>query len=129
MNRLYAALLMVLPLCMDANAEGLHAIRPLPGYVCMQLALSPEENTDPTRGVPVRDTPSLSVHVSSWAPSLLVVPSPQQPTSGFLQVVFSDGHRGWVQEAALKLWRSPTNPNRRCVPSVMSNGLIGFDFK
>lgn len=129
MTRILCALSAVLASYGIAQAEGLHAIRPLSGYVCMQLALSPEENKDPTRSVPVRDTPSLSVPVSSWAPSLLVVPNPQQPTAGFLQVVFSDGHRGWVRDAALKLWRSPTNPDRRCLPSIMSNGLIGFDFK
>ena len=114
---------------MTAHSEGLHAVRSLPGYVCMQLALTPEENTDPTRGVPVRTLPSSSDVVSSWAPSVLVVPSPQQPTSGFLQVLLPNGHRGWIQAAALKPWTNPYSPNRRCIPSVMSNGGIGYDFR
>ena len=111
------------------HAQGLHAVRPLPGYVCMQLALSPEEVADPTKGVPVRDTPSLAVRIAGWVPSVVVMPAPQQPTAGFLQVVFADSRRGWVQAAAIKPWSSTYNPGQRCIPSVMSNGLIGFDFK
>lgn len=111
------------------HAQFLRAVRPLPGYVCMQLALSPEEAADPTKGVPVRDTPSLSVRIAGWAPSVVVMPAPQQPTSGFLQVMFPDKRRGWVQAAALKPWSSVYNPNQHCIPSIMSDGLIGFDFK
>jgi len=112
-----------------AHAQGLHAVRPLPGYVCMKLALSPEEFSDLTKAVPVRDTPSLSVRIAGWLPSVVVMPVPQQPTSGFLQVVFADSRRGWVQAVAIKPWSSIYNPDQRCIPSVMSNGLIGFDFK
>jgi len=111
------------------HAQSLHAVRPLPGYVCMKLATSLGVDPDPTKGVPVRDTPSLSVGIASWAPSVVVMPAPQQPTAGFLQVMFADRHRGWVQAAAIKPWSSIYNPGQRCIPSVMSNGLIGFDFK
>jgi len=129
MRRPFAALLALLPLLGVAHAQGLKAVRPLPGHVCMALALTPEQVADPTRGVPVRDVPSLSAPVASWAPSMLAMPAPQQPTAGFLQVVFADGHKGWVQAASLKPWSSPTNPSRRCVPSVMSDGGIGFGFQ
>jgi len=111
------------------HAQGLHAVRSMPGYVCMQLALSPEEAADPTKGVPVRETPSLSVRIVSWAPTVVVMPAPQQPTAGFLQVEFADKHLGWVPAAAIKPWSSIYNPGRRCIPSIMSDGLIGFDFK
>jgi len=129
MSRPSVTLFALLTLLGVAHAQGLKVVRPLPGYVCMALALTPEQTADPTRGVPVRDIPSLSAPVASWAPSMLVVPMPQQPTAGFLQVVFADGHKGWVQVAALKPWNSPTNPSRRCVPSVMSDGGIGFGFQ
>lgn len=130
MRRPFAAFLALLPLLFQvAHAQGLKAVRPLPGHVCMALALTPEQVADPTRGVPVRDTPSPSAPVTSWAPSMLVVPAPQQPTAGFLQVVFADGYKGWVQATSLKPWSSPTNPSRRCVPSVMSDGGIGFGFQ
>jgi len=111
------------------HAQGLQAVRSMPGYVCMQLALSPGVDADPTKGVPVRDTPSLSVRIASWAPSVVVMPAPQQPTAGFLQVVFADKHRGWVPAAAIKPWSSIYNPGQRCIPSIMSDGLIGYEFK
>lgn len=112
-----------------AHGEYLSAIRPLPGNDCMQLALSREQISDPRLSVPVRDTPSSSGRILAEAPTVLIVPTPQQPTAGFFQVLLSDGRRGWVQAAVLKPWKSSTNPNRRCIPSVMSNGLIGFDVK
>lgn len=129
MHRLFLTLAVFLSIGNLGHAQGLHALRPLPGYVCMQLALSPEQAADPTKGVPVRDTPSSSVRIASWAPSIVVMPAPQQPTAGFLQVMFADKHRGWVQAAALKPWSSSYNPGQHCIPSVMSDGLIGFDFK
>ena len=129
MRQTIMAAFALLPFSMPVHAEGLHAVRPLPGYVCMQLALTPEENMDPIRGVPVRASPSFSDAVASWAPSVVVAPNPQQPTSGFLQVLLPNGHRGWIQAAALKPWTNPYSPNRRCTPSIMSNGAIGYDFK
>jgi len=110
-------------------AEDYHAIRPLPGFICMQFALSPNQVGNPNVSVPVRDTPSMSSHVSSLAPSVIVAPVPQQPTDGFFRILLPDGQGGWVPATAVRPWKSPTNPNRRCIPSVMSNGRVGFDFQ
>lgn len=129
MNSLYTGLFTLLLLCKFAHAEGLHAVRPLPGYVCLKLALSPEQVADPTRGVPIRDAPALSGHIVGWVPSVVIAPASQQPNSGFIQVLFPDGRRGWTQTVALKPWSSDYNPDQRCIPSVMSNGLIAFDFR
>ena len=128
MKRLYVVLFTLL-LCKIAHAEGPHAVRPLPGYVCLKLALSPEHVADPTRGVPIRDIPAPSGRIVGWVPSVVVAPASQQPTSGFVQILFPDGRRGWAQAAALKAWSSEYNPDQRCIPSVMSNGLIAFDFR
>ncbi len=127
MRCLPTVLLALLLLCGSADAQGLQAVRPVPGHVCMQLAITPEQNADPTRGIPVRNSPSLSDRIASWAPSVVIVPAPQQPTAGFLRVLLPDGQHGWVQAIALKPWSNPYAPNRRCVPSVLSNGRIGFD--
>lgn len=112
-----------------AHAEYLSAIRPLPGNDCMQLALTREQISDPNLSVPVRDIPSSSGRILAEAATVLIVPTSQKPAAGFLQVLLSDGRRGWVQAAVLKPWRSSASPNRHCVPSVMSNGSIGFDVK
>lgn len=111
------------------RAEDYHAVRPIAGHICMQFALLPNQVGNPNINVPVRDTPSMSSQVSSLAPSILVAPAPQQPTDGFLQIVLPDGQRGWVPATAVRPWKSPTNPSRRCIPSVMSNGRVGFDFQ
>lgn len=110
------------------QAEGLYAVRPLPGSVCLQLSLSPDQIADPTRGIPIRETPTASARVIGWTPSVVTAPAAQQATAGFIQISFPDGRRGWVQAAALKPWSSPTNPRRRCIPSIMSDGMIGYDF-
>jgi len=112
-----------------AHSEYLSATRPLQGNDCMQLALTSEQISDPNLSVPVRDTPSASGRILAEAATVLIVPTSQKPAAGFLQVLLSDGRRGWVQAAILKPWRSSTNPNRHCIPSIMSNGTIGFDVK
>ena len=127
MRRLLIAFPALLVLCGPAHAQGLQAVRPVPGHVCMQLALTPEQNADPMRGVPVRNAPAPSDRIASWAPSVVIVPAPQQPTAGFLQVLLPDGQHGWVRATALKPWSNPYAPSRRCVPSILSNGRIGFD--
>lgn len=129
MKRLYVAVFILLQIFMVAHADGLHAVRPLPGYVCLKLALLPEQVADPNRGIPIRDTPALSGRIVGWVPSVVVAPASQQPDSGFVQVLFPDGHRGWAQAAALKPWSSEYSPGQRCIPSIMSNGLIAFDFR
>lgn len=112
-----------------AHAEDYHAARPLPGYMCMQFALLPNQVGNPNVNVPVRDAPSMSSHVSSLAPSIIIAPASQQPTDGFFQILLPDRQRGWVPATAVRPWKSPTNPSRRCIPSVMSNGRVGFDFQ
>lgn len=111
------------------HAQGLEAVRPLPGYTCMMLAHPPEPTLDPTRGVPVRNKPSSSAPVVSWSPSVVLVTFPLDATAGFLQAVFADHHTGWISASDLKPWSTPYKPNRRCYPSVMSNGTYGFDFR
>lgn len=129
MYRLFIFASVLVFFCGTSHAEYLSAVQSIPKSVCMQLNLSREQIADPKLSVPVRDIPSSSGHVLAEAATTLIVPAAQRPTEGFLQVLLSDGRHGWVQAAALKPWRSPTNPDRRCIPSVISNGLIGFDVK
>ena len=125
MHRFLIALPAVVALSGAASADGLHAVRPLVGYVCMQLTLSPQQIMD-NQEVLVRDTPSPAGRVIGAAASVVVAPSPQQPTNGYLQMVFRTGKTGWVPATALKPWQSMYKPDQGCVPSIMSDGLIGF---
>lgn len=112
-----------------ALAQGLQAVQPLPGYICMELALKDDQFTDPNVGVPIREAPSRSSPVLSLAATVVIVRSPQQPTAGFLQILRPTGQTGWIETGYLRPWHNPYSPNAQCVPSMMSNGKPGFSVR
>jgi len=110
-------------------AQGIHAVEPLPGYICMELALAPDQYTDPKIGVPIRETPSHSAPIVSYAATNVMVRAAQHATTGFLEVLRPNGLRGWIEASYLRPWHNPYSPNAQCRPSLMSNGKPGFDTK
>lgn len=124
--RILHATFLVASISGTAHSEGLHAVRPLPGYTCMQLALTPAQLTDPKVGVPVREAPSRSATIAGYAATTVIVQSPPQPQEGFLKVLRPSGDPGWIEAGYLRPWNNPYAPNARCVPSMMSNGKPGF---
>lgn len=112
-----------------ALAQGLQAVQPLPGYICMELALKDDQFTDPNIGVPIREAPSRSSPVLSLAATVVIVRSPPQPTAGFFQVLRPDGQTGWIETGYLRPWHNPYSPKAQCVPSMMSNGKPGFSVR
>jgi hypothetical protein len=116
-------------LALNTQAQGLRAVRPLSGYACMMLSSPPAATINSIRQVPVRSSPSASGSPAGWAPSVVLVSIPLEAANGFLEATFPDGHKGWIAASDLKPWSSPYNPNRRCIPSVMSDGGFGFDFR
>jgi len=109
-----------------ANGQGLHAVSPMPGYVCMQLTLTPAQLTDPKVGAPVHDAPSRSSQILAYAANTMIVQWPQEPTDGFIEVVWPGGRSGWMEAGYLRPWKNSFVPSDRCVPSIMSNGKPGF---
>ena len=122
---LMISLVSVLPSA-ASHAQGLHAVRPLPGYICMQLVLTPQQLTDPNSGVPVRLSPSRSAPSAGFAATNVIVEDPPRATAGFLRVLRPNGEYGWIEARQLQPWSNPSAPAARCVPSVMSNGKPGF---
>ena len=112
--------------CTSTYAQGLHAVRPLPGYVCMQLTLTPSQLTDPKIGAPVREAPSRSARITGYAANTMLVSSPQAPNNGFLHVLWPSGETGWMEVGYLRPWNNPYVPSARCMPSIMSDGKPGF---
>lgn len=108
------------------HAQGIHAVRPLPGYVCMQLALTPQQFLDPNSGVPVRLSPSRSAPSAGFAATNVIVEDPPRATAGFLRVLRPNGEDGWIEARHLRPWNDPSAPAAKCVPSIMSNGRPGF---
>ncbi len=109
---------------LSVHAESLHAIRPLPGYVCMQLALTPSQLTDPKIGVPVRDSPTRTAKIVGYAANTVIVQ--EQLTAGFRRVLQPTGDAGWIEAGYLRPWSNPFAPTSKCSPAIMSDGKPGF---
>lgn len=116
----------VVPLCVGiAHAQGLQAVRPLPGYECMALNLSPQQMM--TETVPILSEPSSSAAKIGIA-SATVIAADAPPVNGFQKVLRLDGKPGWISTKLLKPWVNPGGNGQKCVPSAMSNGRLGFGF-
>lgn len=129
MHHAYSFLAVLLMVGRVSHAQGIHAVQPLPGYVCMELSLTSDQYTDPKVGVPIREMPSRAAPIASYAATIVIVRAPQQPTTGFLEVLRPNGLGGWIEAAYLRPWHNPYSPNAQCMPSIMSNGKPGFNVK
>ena len=109
-----------------ARTQGITAVRPLPGYVCMMLNLTEQQSMDQSVNVPVRAGPSATAPVLGSAPSTVAVRSPVRPLNGFLEALFPTGQTVWIAAESLRPYRSLADPTAKCGPSIMSNGKPGF---
>ena len=109
-----------------ANAQGLHPVSPLQGYSCMTLKLTSEQIRSNSIAVPVYNGPSTSSGEAGIASAVLIVKTPLNIQNGFAESLFSDGRTVWIKADWLQPYRSASNPNARCTPSMMSNGRPGF---
>ncbi len=110
-------------------AQGLTAVRPIPGYGCMALKMTPQQMMDPTYVVPLYSQPSANSAVLGRASAIVIVASPTREANGYIAALLLDGKTGWISASFLKPWQSFGSVRQKCIPSVMSNGRIGFDFK
>jgi hypothetical protein len=108
-----------------AHAQGLQAVRPVPGYECMALNLSQQQMM--TETVPILAQPSSGAQKIGIA-SATVIAAEAPPVDGYRKVLRLDGKPGWVSTQFLKPWVNPGGSGQKCVPSVMSNGRLGFGF-
>ena len=109
-----------------AYAQGLTAVRPLPGYVCMDLNLSAAQIRDDTIQVPVRTIPSVTAPQAGIAGATVIAVSPIRLVDGFAEILFPNGKHVWIAANMIRPYRSASNPNATCTPSLMSNGKPGF---
>jgi hypothetical protein len=106
-----------------AHAQALTAVHPLSGYKCMALNLSPEEMM--TKLVPMLSNPNSTSQRIGYV-AATVIASDQPPVNSYQKVIRFDGKEGWVAEQYLKPWVNPGGNGQKCIPSVMSNGSLGF---
>ena len=111
-----------------AQAAGVEAVRPLPGYVCMDINMPPSELLNPDVHVTMLQNPDASAPPVGYA-AATVIASVDAPTNGYRRVLRADGVQGWISAAKLKPWVNPGGNGQRCAPSMMSNGRLGLSFK
>ena len=110
----------------SASAQGLTAVRPIPGYICMRIKLTHEQAMDRSFEIPVYSQPSKSSSTIGIASAIVIVKSPLQVKDGLAEILFPDGRNGWLARDLLIPYATADFPNARCTPSIMSNGRPGF---
>lgn len=112
----------------QADAQQLRAVRPIPGYSCMALNLTEQEMFDPNAIPSVVEQPSPSARKIGLASSVVITEEPRHAQNGYVAMMMPDGRHGWIAADKLKPYRSTSNPPARCVPSIMSDGRPGIAF-
>lgn len=108
-------------------AQGLRAVEPIPGYVCMELNATDQQMMDPNFRVLVRRAPAPDAPVLGTAAARVAVAEAVAPVNGYLRTLFPNGEVGWIAQRDVRPWRSPSgSATSRCVPSLMSDGRPGF---
>ena len=117
------SLFAVLSAFAPALAAPMVATRPLDGYVCKRLNLSPASMRDPTTpDVLILQEPRLGAPRSSIASAMVLVSDPPVLQNGYVQVMQLTGKPGWIKADMVV----PLPPDVLCSPSIMSNGKPGF---
>jgi len=107
-----------------ASAQGLHAVRPIPGYACMMPKLGDVRSfADLPRIMEYPDPASKPVGLAG---TIVLARNPLHIENGYAEVLRFDGHPGWISADGLQPYHSASNPEAHCVPSIMSNGLPGI---
>jgi hypothetical protein len=117
------------PLSSTAQAQGLRAVGPLRGYSCMSLNLTEEQYQQASAKPPIRQQPSASAVQVGTASALVIVSDQIRTQNGYVAVMTLNGHPGWLEANKIRPYHNVTNPNTRCVVSMMSNGQPGFAFQ
>lgn len=112
----------------SADATALKAVRALDGYRCMALNLPDSKLMNPSTHVAILSNPRAGSQPMGYASST-VIAADTPPVNGFRKVLRLDGKPGWMPASDLKPWVNPGNNGQGCVPSVMSNGRLGFGIK
>ena len=118
------AVLIALALPLTAHAQGVRAVKPLPGLVCM---LTTSEGVRSFADLPqVKAEPSVSSATIGLAGSIVFAKVPRHEVNGFVEITHMDGHAGWLPANQLRPYRSTSNPSAHCTPSLMSDGKLGI---
>ena len=110
----------------SSHSQSLKTVAPLDGYVCMILNLTHDQLRDNHLTVPVFKGPAVSSGKAGMASALLIAKWPLHIQNGFAETLFPDGRTVWIEADMLRPYKSESNPDARCTPSMMSDGKPGF---
>jgi hypothetical protein len=128
MRQTFAVLLVATSLhltCTDSFAQGITAVKPIPDYVCMNLAISHKQVIDRSFSVPVYAAPSQDADQLGTASIIPFIKVPFRPGDRYQQMLTLGGQVAWIETKWLRPFSSPYNPKATCSPWIMSNGRPG----
>jgi hypothetical protein len=56
---------------------------------------------------------------------VIIVPDPLQPINGRTVMIWPNGRKVWIDVNLLTKWHSLSDPNAKCIPTILSNGRYG----
>ncbi len=107
------------------RAQGLQAVRPAPGLVCMSLDEHALTATQQSKLPPVLAEPRAGAEKIGHPTSIVFVKSPEVHRNGCIATVRLNGQTGWFEASHLRPWHPANGGSATCTPSVMSNGRLG----
>ena len=122
-----------LAMMFNPSAQGLEAVKPIDGYKCMSLKVGAlnvtQEDLFRGNGLPaVYAKPSEKSEQLGTNGKTIIVAWPLKEANGFVEILRLNGQRGWISEKVIKPYATANGSPGTCVPSIMSDGKIGFKF-
>jgi hypothetical protein len=111
------------------KAEGLTAVKPVPGLACMLLDDHDLAVMDQSQLPPVRSAPSAAAQTIGYPTEIVFVKWPLQEQAGYAAMVRLNGQSGWIEADKLQPWHAMNGRPATCIPSLMSNGHLGTRIK
>lgn len=108
-----------------ADAQSVTAVKPVTGFICMNLAMTHDQAVDRSFSVPVYASPSLQAQRVGSADAVPFIKAPLRPDQKFQEMLWVNGQAAWIETKWLEPWSSPAHPSAVCAPWLMSNGRIG----
>jgi hypothetical protein len=127
MIRFIIGLTIAASLAQATRADPVYVVRPLDGYVCMNLNLSEAQLLD-FKGprIPILVAPRPDAAVGTLAAAVVFAKSPPHVVNGYTEVLQLTGKPGWIETSKIVPYHSASNPYAHCTPSLMSNGRLGI---
>jgi hypothetical protein len=110
------------------SAEAVTAVRPIDGYICMNLKWTGSEQDmwDESKLPSVFEQPDATSKKIGYVGATAIVASPLHVANGFAEILHLNGKKGWVEAGLLEPYKVRGKPMAKCIPSILSNGRIGM---